>query len=347
MRDLTIATLGGLATSEDHVAQLMAARDELAAQLFIGAGVIGVESLEPGLSGLDNIVGIGIGRKAGPAASSGRAAIKVFVQKKLPTEAIAQAALVPEEIQGFPTDVEEVGVVLPETPYTRARLRPMPGGASVSNILAGPTAGTLGCYVYDANSVYVLSNNHVLANSNASPLGGTILQPGWRDGGNPRADGVAALSRFVPLGFQGTVNLVDAAIAAVNAPNLVLRGMQRANGQAEPLQPPHLAPVLGMQVQKSGRTTGHTKGIIDTVGIQINIRFPGLGMVMFGSQFRVVSPNGAFSEAGDSGSLVTTHPGNQPVGLLFAGGMVGGGLKATFCNPIDAAISLLSVAIAY
>ena len=46
---------------------------------------------------------------------------------------------------------------------------------------------------------------------------------------------------------------------------------------------------------------------------------------------QVSGSKGAFSRAGDSGSLIVTQTGNNPVALLFAGGQT-----STFANPIGA-----------
>jgi hypothetical protein len=45
----------------------------------------------------------------------------------------------------------------------------------------------------------MLSNNHVLADSNEGKPGDLILQPGSFDGGILSADGVATLERFEPI----------------------------------------------------------------------------------------------------------------------------------------------------
>ncbi len=49
----------------------------------------------------------------------------------------------------------------------------------------------------------ILSNNHVLANSNAARLGDAILQPGVYDGGKFPQDHIADLLEFVTLNFEG------------------------------------------------------------------------------------------------------------------------------------------------
>ena len=47
----------------------------------------------------------------------------------------------------------------------------------------------------------ILSNNHVLANSNDAQVGDTVVQPGSIDGGHAVSDKIAELERFVPIEF--------------------------------------------------------------------------------------------------------------------------------------------------
>jgi hypothetical protein len=50
----------------------------------------------------------------------------------------------------------------------------------------------------------------------------------------------------------------------------------------------------------------------------------------------------AFSGSGDSGSLIVTKVGFNPVGLLFAGNNTN---TATFANPIQAVLTALNVSV--
>ena len=75
-------------------------------------------------------------------------------------------------------------------------------------------ARTLGALVTADGVSYVLSNNHVLANENALPVGTSIFQPGLLDSGNVAADRIATLARFVPLEIDKP-NRVDCALAAI------------------------------------------------------------------------------------------------------------------------------------
>ncbi|MBW2739249.1 MAG: hypothetical protein JRE64_10480 [Deltaproteobacteria bacterium] len=54
----------------------------------------------------------------------------------------------------------------------------------------------------DGRSV-ILSNNHVLANSNAAEIGDPVLQPGPHDGGRYPEDHIADLEQFVPINIIG------------------------------------------------------------------------------------------------------------------------------------------------
>lgn len=54
---------------------------------------------------LPNVTGIGIGKKAG------KNIIKVFVTQKLPESALQPDEIIPKTLEGYQTDVEEIGIV--------------------------------------------------------------------------------------------------------------------------------------------------------------------------------------------------------------------------------------------
>ncbi len=58
---------------------------------------------------LPNVRGIGIGKKAG------KDVIKVFVTQKLPESTLQSHELIPKALDGYETDVEEIGVVTAQT----------------------------------------------------------------------------------------------------------------------------------------------------------------------------------------------------------------------------------------
>src|ERR1700720_2079677 len=79
-------------------------------------------------------------------------------------------------------------------------------------------SGTLGSEVHDGSGTqFILSNNHVLDDSNKAKHGDPIVQPGLADVAcvQDPSTAVANLSRAVKINFGGGTNTVDAAIAEV------------------------------------------------------------------------------------------------------------------------------------
>ncbi|MFG0333437.1 MAG: hypothetical protein ACF8TS_08760 [Maioricimonas sp. JB049] len=100
-------------------------------------------------------------------------------------------------------------------------------------------------------------------------------------------------------------------------------------------------PVLGMRVQKFGRTTADTSGTLSGLNVIVPVGF-GLGVIEFVGQIAYKGDDASRSlgAPGDSGSLIVTIEGNRPVGLLFAGG---GG--TTLANPIGVVLNRFNVVI--
>jgi hypothetical protein len=217
------------------------------------------------------------------------------------------------------------------------------------------TAGTLGCFVRSAEGgICTLSNNHILANTNAADLNDPILNPARKDGGRDPRDRCGALYSFRSIDLDGvTPNRVDCAIATISS--------------NRPFEPAHLwdpdtgktigqlrptvfsaEDALRLPVSKIGRTTGLTVGevvAIEVDGIRVMMDSNGYERTaLFNGQMIVASRGSRFSKGGDSGSLVFSHPGGQPVGLLFAGSDRPfnedfGAL--TFANPMDPVLTEL------
>lgn len=246
-------------------------------------------------------------------------------------------------------DVRYVGRIRARaTPWYRSKQRPLLIGCSTGFLASGfIMAGTLGCFVRSGSSsaLYILSNNHVLADENRYPKGGFIIQRGGLDGGSPTAERVARLTRFVRLDPAKT-NFVDAAIAKLNATIKAdprkLRGIGTlAAHLRDDLQ-------VGDVVHKVGRTTGVRHGRVtafemDGVAVEYDI-----GIVSFDDQIEIEgSGTRSFSDAGDSGSLIVDAQ-MRAAALLFAGGDHGGsnGKGLTYANPITAVLKALKVKLA-
>jgi hypothetical protein len=255
---------------------------------------------------MPNVVGVGVGYKQTGGQRITTLSVVCMVTKK--TSKLSPSDKIPYQVDGTLTDVVQVGELKAFQGNT-GRYRPAPGGVSIGHFEI--TAGTLGVVVRDRSTGdrLILSNNHVLANSNDADIGDPIIQPGNADGGSVPADTIAHLERFEPIRFtsepgtcsiaslyaeignfiaslvgsshrvktitqQEAVNYFDAALARpVNDADVLdeILDIGTVSGVAEA--------VLGMEVRKSGRTTGYTED-------QINL----IDATLKGSWSRVQSP---------------------------------------------------------
>jgi hypothetical protein len=222
------------------------------------------------------------------------------------------------------------------------RVRPLRPGLSVGH--PDVSTGTLGGFVRrpGVDGLLVLSNNHVLADSDAATEGDPTLQPGVADGGTP-ADRIGRLDGFVRLG-DGPGTLVDAAVTALDPgveadpagyPGGALAGTVAAFDDVDPDE----------LVEKVGRTTGHTRGRITAVEVDgVGVQYDD-GVHTFDDQVEIEGLTGAFSAGGDSGSVIWRSRDRAPLGLLFAGSTEGGsaGGGVTFANPLVTVLDRLGV----
>lgn len=309
-----------------------------------------------------NVVATGVGYKISNGKQTDELALVCSVATKMAKQRLSASDLIPADIQGIPTDVNPTGVIYALQSPT-GRFRPAPGGVSIGHI--NITAGTLGCLVQKNGKKYILSNNHVIANSNDADIGDPILQPGPHDGGRYPNDHIARLSEFIEIIFDdggdstcsignaaagilnffaevagsktrlhtkrlavSTENLVDAAIAEpLNEADVTneILNIGTISGIAEGS--------LGMSVRKSGRTTGFTTGTIQQIDATVRVSYGSNKVATFVDQLIT----GNMSAGGDSGSAVLTDD-NRIVGLLYAGSS-----SNTILNRIQNVFDLLQV----
>jgi hypothetical protein len=327
------------------------------------------------LFALPNVNGVGYGKKITAGVQTDIDAVMVFVEKKKPIEPnmlkrfflrrLHPDDAVPALLDGAKTDVvyaDEIFAPRPipfvEGPDPTERWRPYPAGVSIGHY--NITAGTLGCVVRDKQTgkLALLSNNHVLADSNRGKFGDDCLQPGSHDGGTA-ADHNSDLGRFRILDFSpkpcpianfiltilnslarslgrktrltmqasGT-NTVDCAIAfPINEDDVRMDILVVGDVVPEPVEA-----TVGMNVQKFGRTTRYTADQVIALDASVSVNY-GVGVAMFEQQIIA----GPMSAGGDSGSLVLDMQ-NRPVGLLFAGSE-----EITIMNPIQLVLDALEV----
>ncbi len=259
---------------------------------------------------------VGIGYRVKNGKKTNELALILSVRRKLPEEVLDKSRILPKQLSYFskennrtitlPVDVQESGVAEPYVCGTcdtnlKARVRPVPGGFSISG---PPGTGTIGGWVWDdlADQTVLISNNHVLGGL----AGSSVRQPGASDGGLP-ADIFANVVR------TGTL---DATIAAPGAAGDASSTIECLGGAVFETADP----ALDMEVEKVGRTTSRTCGTITQIAIDRD---------HYGStnDFEVDTDDPAirFAFYGDSGSLIVerVHPTGagwkRVVGLLWGG----------------------------
>lgn len=302
-----------------------------ALELLTTAGDTQLQSLHPGLPETvasaqqwlrgPGVVGLGVAEKITDGTMTSDIALKVYVEQKRPLPHIDPNEVVPSTVAlpslpgPVPTDVEAIGKQRLQLLTTA--LRPVPGGYSIGT--PEPATGTLGALVRkngDPTGVYVLSCAHVLAASGTAKAGLSALQPGPDDGGSEATGTIAHLASWTVFDFTaGYNNLCDAAVAEVADP-AVVSGLIALVGSIAPGTGPALA--RGQAVQKTGRTTDHTTGVIKDLDYCTFMIYPnpagGVGDLGFRSQILCER----YTDGGDSGALVLDTD-KHAVGLHWCG----------------------------
>jgi len=285
-----------------------------------------------------NVVGVGIGEKESEGLLTGLMSVRLLVRVKYPKNMIASGSMLPPTIGGLPVDVQETGTfrAFAGFPDPRVAITPAQPGCSIGFEFPDPglrMAGTLGAVVRDAaGKRYILSNNHVLADESRLPAGAPIFQTGLLDlpaGAVQRQ--IARLSKFIPFNQQALK--IDCAIAEEVTPNILSNQILYIGA------PKGTAPAkTNMAVHKFGRTTAYRAGTIRMVSTDVTVSYE-TGSFVFEDQIVIVGANGAaFSDAGDSGSLILERESQMAVGLLFAGSP-----SHTLANHIDDVLQALGV----
>ena len=260
-----------------------------------------------------NVIGSGIGYKVKGGKKTDEVSIQIFVSKKINIKKLNKDHIIPSTVEGYSTDVVEM-----EMPYALAvnhtgRYRPAFPGISIGHYAI--TAGTLGCVYSKSGTKFILSNNHVLANSNTGIIGDPILQPGPYDGGTIANDKIGTLHSFVPVLFGNdstNPNYIDAALCLpTNQADVdpVVQDLGTPTGVIT-------TPTLGMSVAYSGRSSGIKRATIASISLDVQVSYEPHGTAYFEDQLMLSLD----AIRGDSGSTVFSDPTMDYVGLVFAGG---------------------------
>lgn len=283
------------------------------------------------LMSLNNVHSVAIGYKETDGKETDEPAIIVFTTKKEAKKNCPKNEQVPAYLDGIPTDVIELPKF--ETYQAeqnevenREKFRPIPGGAEIYMPNSPFTGGlcTLGMFVRsiraqdNENDIYLLANAHCFPRPDQS-----IFQPESHE----TQDLIAYASRTV------NSELVDGGIA-----RMLYSGEAKTNeiiGIGAPLGSYELTmDNIGDLVIKSGRTTGTTIGKIAYLYADADEKR---------NQIIIADVNTAFSDHGDSGSVVLMQEGeyrHHVIGLLW-----GGALNYTILSPIFAVCDELQVSL--
>ncbi|WP_077001050.1 hypothetical protein [Variovorax sp. KK3] len=289
----------------------------------------------------------------------GQFVVKVYMFDAPSVQSASTVPVLSDARQGVAIDVEHlpvqvafdrrasrksVAALVANPGQHQMRHRPVPAGVEIGP-LGGKFVGTLGCFVRRGGDegggpLFILSNNHVLANVNRFPVGTPFTQPFSA----ASADTIASLSSFEPILFPAPGsqprNVIDAAIAVVQDPKKIKTG---AMLNIPNYTPQLLAPRPGMVVTKAGRTTGVTVGMIRAIrvrGVQVNYGTQQMPIIATFDNAITITGNAnlPFSNPGDSGSVILEQKSGRPVALLFAGD----GATTTACD-VSAACARFNV----
>lgn len=320
--------------------QLQSATPFNSRQPEIRAALVAQERHNPRLRAIPGVVGTAVGLNPG-----GQAVVRVFT-------ATAGVAGIPAGLDNVPVSVEVTGIFSARTDPTTRQRPTFLLGFSVGH--PAISAGTAGARVIDlSGKVYILSNNHVLANSNDALINDATLQPGPFDGGVYPTDSMASLADFQVIDFSGGNNTMDAAISLTSAanfgnstplddgygmPSAALFGDANSDGVFD-----NKAALLGLAVEKYGRTTKLTHGTITGINASVSVCYDFFIICWLSANYvdQLIITPGTFSGGGDSGSLIVTDDANKnPVGLLFAGSSA-----QTIANRIDLVLNRFGVTV--
>ncbi len=284
----------------------------------------------------------------------------VTVKEKKDEFELASSDVVPKSIDGVDTIVRDFGDIKAqsESEVYKEKTRPLKGGVSFG-LQNGPS-GTLGVSLESENKFYLLSNNHVIADTNDAQIGSDLIQPASAD--SERRNYCGELERYVKIDFKENrlskpglfsklcqffkslfgggssnskikeselkYNQVDCALGELRSCSTKINEVLKV-GKIKGIRKPE----LGMPVRKVGRTSGVTEGQIVQMDATIEVGFSFGRKAMFEDQI-ITTP---LSSPGDSGSVVLDED-NYLVGLLFSGSE-----KVTILNPIGLVFDNLNI----
>jgi hypothetical protein len=283
----------------------------------------------------EGVLGLGFGWKRSGRQRTVPNCLRVYVERK--GGRIAKRDLVPHEWNGITIDVIEIGAI--------RRHQGAQSGTSIGDQFG--RCGTLGCIVTDGKSKYLLGSWHVMDFQNAGD-GSQVYMPAPGSSADFELVGQITASPQITLG-SSTPYAFDAAIASI------------ADGVDLDPTLPGLGGIAGTPADLSGSqddlpavtiagcATQGQSGLIEAVAEDVQVMYfnDSTAVGFMTNQIGIVGSNGAFSADTDSGSLVVTQEGRNPVGILVGGGTTTSEIDVphSFASPIGVVLSHFGVSI--
>jgi hypothetical protein len=292
------------------------------------------ERAAPRLLALPGVHAVGVGAKQVDGKRTEDVAIAVFVEHKRPLAEVPADERIPDEIEGVKTDVIEMPV--PQTIQVPGQLfgakredkkkyRPIRGGTQCQR--EGQGLGTFGCLFTmpsDPKTIIASTCHHVIY-TNCSDKANKE-QVGQADGSTSSSGCCQDIVGTVLSAVCDTE--VDIALIKLNGGEEWLGEVQEVGpiGSTHFVEPAEANPPNTYPVQKRGRTTSRTGGVITHTGTSGTVEKPGGGLHRSYTNGMLIQPNldpaspGAmvdFALGGDSGSALLSETG-QVVGIVFA-----------------------------
>ena len=278
---------------------------------------------------LPNVVGFS--RTLKPRIKGGKVikdelCVRVYVERKISADKLTLAEIIPHEIEGYRTDVVEIGKIKALQSDPKKRYRPLVAGISAMHYKG--TACTLSLAFRDVETGEVLlsQNNHCCALENKAKVKDAVIQPSPYDNGVYPDDKVGELVRFVPISFEeytcpfrrfamrfvrffrrAEANKVDVGFFK---PTVEWKQEVLDKGKVVG----KCVPEIGDRVWKVGRTTGYTEGVVADLDWSGYVQYS-RGRAFF--EDCILVEGYGFSQGGDSSSPV--QKGDKTIGMLFAG----------------------------
>lgn len=257
----------------------------------------------------DDIRSVMVGYKYVGGKRTNVVSIQFGVAEKIAASQLDPDKLLPATIKGMTTDVvvcKPKPCTIPQSPWTI-----LTGGLSIGPEYANNISGTLGLILedLDTNELVGLTNYHVVACTGTPMVPyGYIVQPSINDGGTVVTDRIgSAIKHALNEWYDAaTVSLSRQAVPQIYDTKQLLLWSR--------------FPELGDNIEKVGRSTGTTTGIITGWGyVQVDFSDWGYSAndYYYVMAFADVD-DGVVIAAGDSGSVLYCTDDDAALGLVMA-----------------------------